>query len=208
MTKITDEMTEQKDELKDEMTKQKDELKDEMTKRKLWMSKKRSELKNELTKQKNELENEKTKKKLEMKRKKDELQNEKTKKKLEMKRKKDELANEKTKKKLEMKRKKDELTKPKKSGFRRLWKLVVMILTGVAVVQELRKPEDQREWHGYLGGVVPYELRPPTPQRMRERLWDPEGALVGPQVFGVGWGLNLGRVYALWKGRSEVERPI
>jgi hypothetical protein len=172
------------------MTKRKDELKDEMTKRKLWMSKKRSELKNELTKQKNELENEKTKKKLEKKRKKDEL------------------ANEKTKKKLEMKKKKDELTKPKKSGFRRLWKLVVMILTGVAVVQELRKPEDQREWHGYLGGVVPYELRPPTPQRMRERLWDPEGALVGPQVFGVGWGLNLGRVYALWKGRSEVERPI
>jgi hypothetical protein len=46
--------------------------------------------------------------------------------------------------------------------------------------------------HGKLFGVVPYDLRPPTPERLRRRLWDPErDEIIGPTVFGVGWSVNL-----------------
>ncbi len=42
---------------------------------------------------------------------------------------------------------------------------------------------------------VPFEFRVPTPQRIRERLWNPdEESVVTPQAFGVGWTLNLYQV--------------
>jgi Family of unknown function (DUF5808) len=71
-----------------------------------------------------------------------------------------------------------------------------------AVVQELRRPPGERTWHGELAGIVPYDLRPPTVARARERLWSPENPhLVVPQVFGVGWTLNLGRLVSLVRPR-------
>ena len=42
---------------------------------------------------------------------------------------------------------------------------------------------------------VPFEFRVPTPQRIRQRLWNPdEESIVMPQAFGVGWTLNLYQV--------------
>ena len=42
---------------------------------------------------------------------------------------------------------------------------------------------------------VPFEFRVPTPQRIRQRLWNPEDeSIVTPQAFGVGWTLNLYQV--------------
>ncbi len=68
-------------------------------------------------------------------------------------------------------------------------------LVAAAVASELRRPAGEREWHGMLAGVVPYDLRPPTPDRVRRRMWDPDNdALFVPQVFGVGWTVNLGRL--------------
>jgi hypothetical protein len=66
-----------------------------------------------------------------------------------------------------------------------------------AVVRELRLPPEQRSWHGRLAGLVPYDLRRPTLARLRQRMWAPDGRLVTPQVFGVGWTLNVGRLLAL-----------
>ena len=77
-------------------------------------------------------------------------------------------------------------------------RLAVLALTAGAVAQELRKPSDQREWHGRLGGVVPYDFRLPTVERVRAALWNPESdRLVTPQVFGVGWTVNAGRLVKL-----------
>lgn len=81
-----------------------------------------------------------------------------------------------------------------------------MVLTGVALAQELRKPSEQRTWHGVVAGFVPYDFRMPTVERARERLWDPEGEVVQPQVFGVGWTLNLGRLVAEFRSRSASTR--
>ena len=44
--------------------------------------------------------------------------------------------------------------------------------------------------------AVPYEFRRPTLARLRDRVWNPASKhLLAPQVFGVGWTLNMGRVF-------------
>ncbi len=61
-----------------------------------------------------------------------------------------------------------------------------------AVATELSKPEDQRTWHGKVGGIVPYDFRPPTWERIRAAYWNPESdRLFSDRVFGVGWAVNL-----------------
>lgn len=95
-----------------------------------------------------------------------------------------------------------EKPKPKrKPRIRSLFRLAAMALTATAVAQELRKPAGQRTWHGQVGGVVPYDFRRPTLERVRAALWNPDSErLVTPQVFGVGWTLNVGRVIRLLRG--------
>jgi Family of unknown function (DUF5808) len=78
-----------------------------------------------------------------------------------------------------------------------------MGLLALAVIQELRKPREARAWHGSILGAIPYDLRVPTAARFRERLWAPDDSRVFmPQVFGVGWTVNIGRVAALLRGRG------
>jgi Family of unknown function (DUF5808) len=58
-------------------------------------------------------------------------------------------------------------------------------------------------WHGSIVGFVPYDLRMPSAARFRERLWAPEDSRVfTPQVFGVGWTVNIGRVATLLRRRG------
>ena len=84
------------------------------------------------------------------------------------------------------------------NGFASLVRLVAIALTVTAVVKELRTPADERTWHGQVAGFVPYDFRMPTVERVRERVWDPEGDhIVSPHVFGVGWTLNMGRIVKL-----------
>jgi Family of unknown function (DUF5808) len=67
-----------------------------------------------------------------------------------------------------------------------------------AVVTELRKPAEQRTWHGRVVGGVPYDLRPPTLARFRAALWDPsKRSVLVPHPFGVGWTVNVARVWEL-----------
>ncbi len=79
--------------------------------------------------------------------------------------------------------------------FRTALKLTALALGIAAVVQELRKTPEEREWHGIVAGFFPYDLRPPTMARARSRWWNPEEPRVFvPKVFGVGWTVNVGRV--------------
>ena len=84
--------------------------------------------------------------------------------------------------------------KPKKSRLKQLFSMLAFAALVTAVVKELRTPKALRTWHGLLGGIVPYDLRPPTVDRVVERIWNPRGPLVSPQVFGVGWTINAGAV--------------
>jgi uncharacterized protein DUF5808 len=77
-------------------------------------------------------------------------------------------------------------------GLRRLLRVAVVGLFVAAVATELSKPEDQRTWHGKVGGVVPYDFRPPTWERIRTAYWNPESErLFSDRVFGIGWAVNL-----------------
>lgn len=82
-------------------------------------------------------------------------------------------------------------------ALRRVGTVAAAAVLVAALAEELRRPPDQRTWHGAVAGLVPYDFRPPTLARLREALWQPEGPLVVGQVFGVGWALNLGRLARL-----------
>ena len=77
-------------------------------------------------------------------------------------------------------------------GFRRAVRLAVVGLVVAAVATELAKPEAERTWHGRVFGLVPYDFRPPTWERVRSAYWNPESEqLFSDRVFGVGWAVNL-----------------
>jgi len=80
-------------------------------------------------------------------------------------------------------------------GLRKLVKWTAIALAVVAIVEQLRRPSDERTWEGTVVGFVPYDFRPPTIERARSRWWNPdEPRLFVPQVFGVGWTINLSRL--------------
>jgi hypothetical protein len=79
-----------------------------------------------------------------------------------------------------------------------LIKWTIIAIAAIAIIEELRKPAEDREWHGRVGGVVPYEFRPPSVDRLRDAWWNPDDPrLIGDTAFGVGWTVNLARVREL-----------
>jgi hypothetical protein len=89
-----------------------------------------------------------------------------------------------------------------RGGIQKVIRLVMLGLAVAAVVKELRTPPEERTWNGVVAGFVPYDFRFPTLERIRERVWDPDGDhLISPQVVGVGWTVNVGRVVALIRAK-------
>ncbi len=74
---------------------------------------------------------------------------------------------------------------------RRMIALVGALLTVLAVLDQVgRRPED-RDWHGRVLGV-PYDFRVPTTGRLLTRVWNPDDErIIVPLVVGIGWTLNL-----------------
>jgi hypothetical protein len=84
---------------------------------------------------------------------------------------------------------------------RRLARFTAFGLVVAALATELTKPEEERTWEGRVFGVVPYDFRPPTLQRIRDAYWNPESEhLFSDRVFGVGWAVNLHRAKTLMEG--------
>jgi hypothetical protein len=80
-------------------------------------------------------------------------------------------------------------------GLRKLIKWTAIALAAMAIVEQLRRPSDERTWEGTVVGFVPYDFRMPTIERARSRWWNPnEPRLFVPQVFGVGWTINVARL--------------
>ena len=93
-------------------------------------------------------------------------------------------------------------SRPQKKKRFNLLRAISLVGSAAALVKELRLPRNKRTWHGSLGGLVPYDLRRPTLERARERLWSPESSyILSARVFGAGWTLNFGRLYALARRR-------
>lgn len=78
-----------------------------------------------------------------------------------------------------------------------------LALLAAAVIRELTTPAEQRTGTGQVLGV-PYDLRVPTPARVRRSFWDPDSPrLLTPRTAGVGWGVNVARLL----GRTPATPP-
>ena len=62
----------------------------------------------------------------------------------------------------------------KSNAVSNLIKIIGIALIATALYQELRKPPEERKWHGKILGFIPYEFRKPSIERLRERLWNPD----------------------------------
>lgn len=80
----------------------------------------------------------------------------------------------------------------KRSAGRTLWRLLLAVVAAIAIVQELRKPPGERTWHGTVADLVPYDFRKPTIERLRHTYWNPDGPILSPKAWGVGWAPNFG----------------
>lgn len=67
----------------------------------------------------------------------------------------------------------------------------VTTLVSAAIVDQLRRPTDERTWHGTILGI-PYDFRPPTPEKVRNTVWNKETSKIFlPHAFGIGWSINF-----------------
>ncbi len=74
----------------------------------------------------------------------------------------------------------------------RLIRTLAWMALATAIYQELRKPPEARTWNGKVAGIVPYDFRVPTLDRLRAAYWDPDSDQVfSENVFGVGWAVNI-----------------
>lgn len=75
-----------------------------------------------------------------------------------------------------------------------LWLIRTAVLGAVlgALYVELRKPAGERTWNGRLLGLVPYDFRVPSLDRLRQAYWNPRSPKVfTDRPFGVGWSVNI-----------------
>jgi len=82
---------------------------------------------------------------------------------------------------------------------RGVWSLILAMIGIIAVFQELRKPAEERTWHGKVGDLIPYDFRMPTMARVRDTYWNPEGSIISSKAFGVGWAPNLGALTRMFR---------
>lgn len=88
--------------------------------------------------------------------------------------------------------------------LRRVIKWTTIALAAAAIVDQLRRPSEERTWEGTVLGFVPYDFRMPTIERARSRWWDPdEPRLFVPQVFGLGWTINVARLLGLLRDTAR-----
>lgn len=81
-----------------------------------------------------------------------------------------------------------------RSTVRTLIQVVFAFLFGYALLEQWSRSPKDRTWEGQVFGV-PYDFRPPTPQRFLQRWWNPEDErILTPHFFGVGWSINLYQV--------------
>jgi hypothetical protein len=96
--------------------------------------------------------------------------------------------------------------KKRMSAPQDMWRLALAIIGVIAIIQELRKPPDERTWHGKVASFVPYDFRMPTVERMKSTYWNPDGPVISGKVFGVGWAPNLGALAKMvgnWRARGD-----
>jgi len=69
----------------------------------------------------------------------------------------------------------------------------LLILGGLVLLSRVLARRGIQPHGSFLG--VPYELRPPTMERVRASLWDPgDPRILTPTIFGWGFSVNFGAI--------------
>ena len=89
------------------------------------------------------------------------------------------------------------------SAARNFWRLALAIIGVIAIIQELRKPAEERTWQGKVADFVPYDFRIPTVSRVQSTYWQPGGPILTGKVFGVGWAPNFGALTRIGNRQTE-----
>jgi len=90
--------------------------------------------------------------------------------------------------------------------FNRVIPIAVFTLALVAVCQEMEKPKEERKWNGRVAGIVPYDFRKPTLERLKNAYWNPyDSRILTPTSLGLGWAINF---YALLDNLGVFERDV
>jgi len=72
--------------------------------------------------------------------------------------------------------------------------VLMAVLVGAAIRDQLSRPPEERTWHGTVAGF-PYDFRIPTIEKLRSTFWNPnDSRLLVPQAFGIGWTINFYRL--------------
>jgi hypothetical protein len=87
----------------------------------------------------------------------------------------------------------------------RLLQVAAISFALIAVCQEMEKPKERRGWHGRAAGIVPYDFRLPTLDRLKDSYWNPyESRVFTPTVLGLGWAVNF---YSLLENLRFLHQP-
>ena len=87
-----------------------------------------------------------------------------------------------------------------------MWNTLLVLLVALAIRDQLRRPPEERTWHGRIAGRIPYDFRLPTAERMRATFWNKDTSeIIVPQLFGIGWTVNL---YPLIHPETTQKIPI
>lgn len=87
--------------------------------------------------------------------------------------------------------------------------LSVMLIASfaAAVVQQLRRPAEQRTWHGRAFDVIPYDFRVPTMERLAEAYWNPSNStIITDRPLGMGWAVNFAALYGWLRSQLQAAR--
>lgn len=69
--------------------------------------------------------------------------------------------------------------------------ILLTVLVSAAIRDQLRRPPEERTWHGRIFGI-PYDFRFPTLERLRNSFWNKNTSqFLTPQAFGIGWTINF-----------------
>jgi hypothetical protein len=88
--------------------------------------------------------------------------------------------------------------------LKRFFLLFNLVVGAIAVYEQMQRPAIDRTWHGKALGLVPHDFRPPNPQRFMDAWWNADDPrLFTPRDFGIGWAINLNRLYHVISGDSH-----
>ena len=75
----------------------------------------------------------------------------------------------------------------------------IVLLSSMLVTSRMLEDSGMR-LNGSLMGV-PYDFRPPTLGRIKDRVWNPQDKrVITPMAYGIGWTINIPSLFRMLKG--------